>query len=160
MLAVDVRRVHGERVPPPLQEHNYLPQYVGDRYDQTRLQPIDIVQPQGVSFQMRGNELAWAGYKMHMGFNFREGIVISDVRMHDMHEQRERSLFHRISVVEMVVPYGNPTAPHQKKHAFDVGEYGTGLMTNSLKLGCDCKGAIHYLDASVGKPQLTPALWV
>jgi primary-amine oxidase len=55
-----------------------------------------------------------------------------------------------------VVPYGNPEPPHHKKHAFDVGEYGTGLMTNSLKLGCDCKGVIHYLDAitatSTGEP--------
>ncbi|KAK8009142.1 copper amine oxidase [Apiospora marii] len=158
VLAVDVRRVNGERVPPPLEEHNYLPQYVGDGYDHHRLKPIDIVQPQGVSFEMRGNELSWAGYKMHIGFNFREGIVISDVRMHDMHEQRERSLFNRISVVEMVVPYGNPTAPHQKKHAFDVGEYGTGLMTNSLKLGCDCKGAIHYLDAVMSISDGSPAV--
>jgi primary-amine oxidase len=48
----------------------------------------------------------------------------------------------------MVVPYGNPEHPHQRKHAFDLGEYGGGYMTNSLALGCDCKGAIHYMDAS------------
>jgi primary-amine oxidase len=42
---------------------------------------------------------------------------------------------------------GNPEHPHQRKHAFDLGEYGGGYMTNSLSLGCDCKGAIHYLDA-------------
>ncbi|KAL6713239.1 peroxisomal copper amine oxidase [Lecanora helva] len=48
----------------------------------------------------------------------------------------------------MVVPYGNPEHPHQRKHAFDLGEYGGGYMTNSLALGCDCKGAIHYMDAN------------
>jgi len=42
---------------------------------------------------------------------------------------------------------GNPEHPHQRKHAFDIGEYGAGYMTNSLKLGCDCKGFIKYLDA-------------
>lgn len=42
---------------------------------------------------------------------------------------------------------GNPEHPHQRKHAFDLGEYGAGYMTNSLSLGCDCKGSIHYLDA-------------
>lgn len=42
---------------------------------------------------------------------------------------------------------GNPEHPHQRKHAFDLGEYGAGYMTNSLKLGCDCKGSIRYLDA-------------
>jgi len=41
----------------------------------------------------------------------------------------------------------NPEHPHQRKHAFDIGEYGAGYMTNSLTLGCDCKGSIHYLDA-------------
>jgi primary-amine oxidase len=146
VLSVDIRTVNGERVPVPLKEHNYLPEFIGDGYIHDRLKPIDITQPQGVSFKIRGNELSWANYKMHIGFNYREGIVISDVRSHDMYEDRERTLFNRISVVEMVVPYGCPEKPHHKKHAFDVGEYGTGLMTNSLKLGCDCKGAIHYMD--------------
>lgn len=146
ILSVDVRYVNGERTAVPLTEHNYLPDFIGDKYQHDRLKPIDITQPQGVSFQVRGNELSWAGYKMHVGFNYREGIVLSDVRMHDPYEDRDRSLYNRISVVEMVVPYGCPEPPHHKKHAFDVGEYGTGYMTNSLKLGCDCKGAIHYMD--------------
>ncbi|KAJ5191108.1 uncharacterized protein N7498_010093 [Penicillium cinerascens] len=146
VLSVDVRYVNGERTAVPLKEHNYLPDFISDKYNHDRLKPIDITQPEGVSFKIRGNELSWANYKMHIGFNYREGIVISDVRSHDMYEDRERTLFNRVSVVEMVVPYGCPEKPHHKKHAFDVGEYGTGLMTNSLKLGCDCKGAIHYMD--------------
>lgn len=147
VLAVDIRHVNGERTKVPLGEHNYMPAFVGNDYQPGRLKPIDITQPQGVSFRMSGNEIFWAGLKMHIGFNYREGIVLSDVRIDDQAEGRERSLFNRISVVEMVVPYGNPDPPHHRKHAFDVGEYGTGLMTNSLKLGCDCKGVIHYIDA-------------
>jgi primary-amine oxidase len=147
VLAVDIRRVNGERTKVPLGEHNYMPAFIGNDYQPGKLKPIDITQPQGVSFRMSGNEIFWAGLKMHIGFNYREGIVLSDVRIDDQVEGRERSLFNRISVVEMVVPYGNPDPPHHRKHAFDVGEYGTGLMTNSLKLGCDCKGAIHYIDA-------------
>jgi primary-amine oxidase len=147
VLSVDIRRVNGERTAVPLEEHNYLPQFIGSGYKMNKLKPIDITQPEGVSFHMNGNELSWAGYKMHIGFNYREGIVLSDVQIHDPYQDRYRSLFNRISVVEMVVPYGCPEAPHHRKHAFDVGEYGTGLMTNSLKLGCDCKGTIHYLDA-------------
>ncbi|KAK5141094.1 peroxisomal copper amine oxidase [Rachicladosporium monterosium] len=46
----------------------------------------------------------------------------------------------------------------KRKHAFDLGEYGGGYMTNSLALGCDCKGAIHYMDAAfvnrAGEPQV------
>ncbi|KAF4159502.1 hypothetical protein CNMCM8927_006578 [Aspergillus lentulus] len=147
ILSVDVRRVNGERTPVPLDEHNYLPQFIKDQYRPERLKPIEIRQPEGVSFRMNGNEIEWAGLKMHVGFNYREGIVLSNVRIDDPYENRERKLFHRVSVVEMVVPYGCPKPPHHKKHAFDVGEYGSGFMTNSLKLGCDCKGAIQYLDA-------------
>lgn len=158
ILAIDVRHVNGERTKVPFEEHNYLPEFVKNTYDGSKLKPLDIIQPQGVSFRMQGNELSWAGYKMHIGFNYREGIVISDVRMHDQYEQRARALFNRISVVEMVVPYGNPDPPHHKKHAFDVGEYGSGLMTNSLKLGCDCKGTIHYLDAIMTTARGEPAM--
>lgn len=49
----------------------------------------------------------------------------------------------------MVVPYGAPEWPHPRKFAFDVGEYGLGMMANSLELGCDCKGSIAYLDAEL-----------
>lgn len=49
--------------------------------------------------------------------------------------------------MRLTVASGNPEHPHQRKHAFDIGEYGAGYMTNSLSLGCDCKGSIHYLDA-------------
>lgn len=157
ILAVDVRKVNGERTAVPMQEHNYLPEFISDSY-RSVLKPVEITQPQGVSFRMNGNEIEWANFKMHIGFNYREGIVLSDVRAFDPYEQRERSLFNRLSVVEMVVPYGCPKTPHHRKHAFDVGEYGSGLMTNSLKLGCDCKGAIHYLDAvmatSSGEPMV------
>ncbi|MCA1670012.1 MAG: tyramine oxidase, partial [Thermomicrobia bacterium] len=48
---------------------------------------------------------------------------------------------------EMVVPYGDPHPSHNRKNAFDVGEYGIGLLANALALGCDCLGEIHYFDA-------------
>jgi primary-amine oxidase len=50
---------------------------------------------------------------------------------------------YRASFAEMVVPYAAPEWPHPRKFAFDVGEYGLGMMANSLALGCDCLGAIH-----------------
>lgn len=147
VLRIDIRRVDGKRVPVPRKSHNFLPEFIGDGYITDRLKPIDVTQPKGVSFTMNGNELSWAGYKMHIGFNYREGIVISDVSVDDMYEKKRRMLFNRLSVAEMVVPYGNPDLPHHRKHAFDIGEYGMGLMTNPLTAGCDCKGAIKYLDA-------------
>jgi primary-amine oxidase len=57
-----------------------------------------------------------------------------------------RPLVYRASVTEMVVPYGDPTTSHFWKNAFDCGEYGLGKLANSLELGCDCLGLIHYFD--------------
>lgn len=98
----------------------------------------------------------WQGWKAHIGYNFREGIVLSTVQYFDRDEQRYRPIFYRTSFAEMVVPYGAPEWPHPRKFAFDVGEYGLGMMANSLELGCDCKGSIHYLDSELsnhaGKP--------
>jgi primary-amine oxidase len=49
----------------------------------------------------------------------------------------------------MVVPYGDPRPTQRRKNAFDVGEYGMGMCANSLELGCDCLGHIHYFDADM-----------
>ncbi|KAI2628632.1 copper amine oxidase [Hypoxylon sp. NC1633] len=128
---------------PPI---NYHPAAVekagGYRKD---LKPINITQPEGVSFKVNGREVEWQNWKFHIGFNYREGIVLNDITYND--KGNVRPIFYRLSLAEMVVPYGNPEHPHQRKHAFDLGEYGAGYMTNSLALGCDCKGSIHYLDA-------------
>ncbi len=111
----------------------------------TDTKPINVTQPEGVSFKMTGNIMEWSNFKFHIGFNYREGIVLNNITYND--HGNVRPIFHRMSISEMVVPYGNPDHPHQRKHAFDLGEYGAGYMTNPLSLGCDCKGVIHYLDA-------------
>ena len=125
---------------------NYFPADVemqgGYRQD---LRPIETTQPKGVSFKVEGRLVNWQNWKIHVGFNYREGIVLNNITYND--RGIERGVFYRLSLAEMVVPYGNPEHPHQRKHAFDLGEYGGGYMTNSLSLGCDCKGAIHYMDA-------------
>lgn len=38
-------------------------------------------------------------------------------------------------------------APFHRRLAFDLGDVGIGQLTNSLELGCDCLGNIHYFDA-------------
>ena len=48
----------------------------------------------------------------------------------------------------MVVPYGSSDPMHSWKAVHDGTEYGFGTMTNSLTLGCDCLGEIHYLDVN------------
>ncbi|KAI1111449.1 peroxisomal copper amine oxidase [Nemania sp. NC0429] len=144
VIAIDIPNVR--RPLSKAQPVNYHPAAVekagGYRDD---LKPINITQPEGVSFKMTGREIEWQNWKFHIGFNYREGIILNNITYND--KGNVRPIFYRLSLAEMVVPYGNPEYPHHRKHAFDLGEYGAGYMANSLALGCDCKGSIHYLDA-------------
>ncbi|KAE8394834.1 copper amine oxidase [Aspergillus alliaceus] len=130
IISVDVRLANNKRAPIPLDEYNYRPEFLEDFYCLDRLKPIEINEPHGTSFHTEGNEITWAALKMHVGFNYREGIVLSDVRIDDPYEQAERTLFNRISIAEIITPHGPPSS-----------------MENSLQLGSDCTGPIHTLDA-------------
>ena len=61
---------------------------------------------------------------------------------------RVRPVVYRASLSEMVVPYGDPRPHNFRRNAFDLGEYGIGMLTNSLVLGCDCLGEILLLRRS------------
>jgi primary-amine oxidase len=130
-------------VPIPLDPGNYAAEFIPQfRQD---IQPLEIQQPQGASFTVTGNLVEWQKWRFRVGFNPREGLVISTVGFQD--QGRWRSILYRASLAEMVVPYGDPRPQHFRKNAFDVGEHGVGMLANSLRLGCDCLGEIHYFDA-------------
>lgn len=135
-------------IPVPMAEHNYSVRFDeiarGIRDD---LKAIDIRQPDGPSFTVDGREVEWLNWRFHVEFTAREGLVLNDLRF--VHEGRERPVLYRASIAEMVVPYGDPSYGHYRKNAFDVGEYGIGRLANSLTLGCDCRGHIHYFDGLV-----------
>jgi primary-amine oxidase len=59
-------------------------------------------------------------------------------------------------VAELLIPYSD-TRPFQGwRNAFDIGEYGIGILANSLELGCDCLGEIRYLDVELADGQGRP----
>ena len=58
-------------------------------------------------------------------------------------------ILHRAAMSDMVVPYGDPAPTHHRKNTFDGGELNFGALVNSLTLGCDCLGEIHYFDAAL-----------
>jgi len=130
-------------VPLPPKDGNYATEYVKEfRQD---LKPLEIVQPEGPSFTVNGHEISWQKWRMRVGFTPREGLVLHTITYSDQGE--ERPVIYRASLAEMTVPYGDPQPHHYRKNAFDVGEYGIGSLANSLTLGCDCLGVIHYFDA-------------
>jgi primary-amine oxidase len=138
-----VRAEDGAVVPLPPTDANYTEEAVGAI--RTDLKPIQITQPDGPSFTIAGHEIRWQKWRLRISFNPREGLVLHGLTYHD--RGRERPVIDRASVVEMVVPYADPAEQSYRKNAFDLGEYGIGMLANSLTLGCDCLGLIRYFDA-------------
>ena len=120
--------------------------------------PLEITQPDGAGFILDGHLLSWQKWRLRLGFNHREGLVLHQVGYRD--GERYRPVAHRLSFAEMVVPYRDASPDHYRRTAFDIGEWGLGFMTTSLSLGCDCLGEISYLDAVVhdfhGEPRTIP----
>ena len=129
--------------PLPPQAGNYAAARVPNQRQDVK--PIEITQPAGPSFAVNGYQVQWQNWNFVIGFNAREGLTLHHLRYQD--QGRERSILYRASLTEMVVPYGDPGPTQRRKNAFDVGEYGMGMCANSLQLGCDCLGLIHYFDA-------------
>ena len=163
MQVVDVAD-HGV-VPLPPQAGNYYPELMTlpgnvPAFEQVRpaLKPIAITQPEGASFTVDGHAVSWANWRFRVGFTPREGLVLHDIGYVD--KGTLRPVLHRASLSEMYVPYGDPAPTHWNKNVFDEGEYGLGWLANSLELGCDCLGEIHYFDAWVndqdGQPVRMP----
>ena len=118
------------------------------------IKPLEITQPEGPSFELDGHMIRWQKWQIRFGFTHREGLILHDVGYRD--GGRLRPILRRASLSEMVVPYGDPGPMHHRKNAFDAGEYGIGMCTNSLELGCDCLGEIRYFDGIIAAPDGEP----
>jgi primary-amine oxidase len=67
-----------ERIPAPTERFDFLPDLRGPNFKpRSDITPLHIVQPEGVSFAMRGNELDWQKWKMHVGKNPNQCLVFA-----------------------------------------------------------------------------------
>lgn len=110
----------------------------------TDVREIRITQPEGASFTVDGHEVRWQKWRLRVGFNSREGLVLHRIAYED--GARMRPVLRRASYAEMVVPYADPDRFYMAP--LDIGEFNIGTATNALTLGCDCLGTIHYFDAA------------
>jgi primary-amine oxidase len=153
MHTMEVLEVEDHGVVPISQEAGPL-ERGGWGPDRAGLRPLDVVQPAGPSFTVDGWQVGWQGWSFRIGFTHREGLVLYDL------EFLGRSVLRRAACNEMYVPYLDSNPTQYRKNFFDWGEYGAGPLTNSLALGCDCLGVIHYFDATVlggdGEPAVIP----
>lgn len=125
-------------VPLPTKAGNWARAYLKETRD--GLKPLLVAQPDGPSFTVRGHEVEWQKWRLRVGFNPREGLVLHTVSYDG------RPILYRASIAEMIVPYADPSEAAYRKNAFDLGEYGVGMMANSLERGCDCLGTTQYFD--------------
>ena len=140
-------------------------EYATELQDSVRsdLKPLLITQPQGVSFEVENDQVvSWQKWQLHVDYNWREGVVLRDIRYDG------RPVFYRLSLAEMTVPYGDPRPPYHRKSAYDLGEGGAGTMANNLRLRCDCLGETvercrverlerFYLTATLGQRNASPS---
>jgi primary-amine oxidase len=149
-----VELIDHEVMPIPREEGNHDdPAYVGPL--RTTLKPLEITQPEGPSFTVDDDVVSWQNWRFRIGFDPREGLTLHQISFTD--GGRERPIVYRASVAEMLVPYADPSPVRYWQNYFDAGEYLLGQQVNSLVLGCDCLGEIHYLDVVMadgeGNPQ-------
>ncbi|HEY6795097.1 MAG TPA: primary-amine oxidase [Kineosporiaceae bacterium] len=142
----------GEVLPLPPESGNYDVGSVGPL--RSDLRALEITQPEGPSFTVSGNVIEWQRWRLHAHIDAVEGLVISDVSYLD--GGRRRSIMHRASMSEMVVPYGDTSGDFYFRNVFDAGEYNLGKTVGSLTLGCDCLGEIRYLDAVLADERGVP----
>ncbi|KAH6989510.1 copper amine oxidase [Ilyonectria sp. MPI-CAGE-AT-0026] len=138
----------------PVEPVEYSANIMGEDAFRKDVKPLQITQPEGPSFNIFGRRVEWQKWSFQLGWTLREGPVLHDVRYDG------RPLFYRVSMSEMTVPYGDPRSPYHRKQAFDLGDSGFGLTSNSLSLGCDCLGHIAYFSgvrvSGDGKPVVMP----
>ncbi|KAG4161987.1 hypothetical protein ERO13_D01G089950v2 [Gossypium hirsutum] len=112
-------------LPPADPLRNYTAGETRGGVDRSDVKPLQIIQPEGPNFRVSGNFVEWQKWNFRIGFTPREGLVIYSVAYVDGSRGR-RPITHRLSFVQMVVPYGDPNEPHYRKNAFDAGEDGLG----------------------------------
>ncbi|MDN5859984.1 MAG: primary-amine oxidase, partial [Pseudonocardia sp.] len=136
------RVIDAAELPVPAGNADYDdPEVAGPPLDS--LKPIEITQPEGRSFTVEGNHVRWGRWDLRYGFNEREGLTLHQVNFDG------RPIVYRASVAEMFVPYADPSPVRFWQNYFDCGEYMFARYADSLELGCDCLGDIHYTDAVI-----------
>ncbi|HET9229541.1 MAG TPA: tyramine oxidase, partial [Thermoanaerobaculia bacterium] len=93
--------------------------------------PLSITQPEGPSFEVRGNEVSWQKWRFRYLMHPREGLVLYLVTYDDP-EGKPQPVLYRASFSEMAVPYGDPAGTWNWRCAFDVGEYGVGKSSGTI----------------------------
>ncbi len=130
-------------VPVPQASADLDEKLVGSR--QAPPKPLEIIQPQGASFEIHGHEIRWQNWRFRYALNPREGLVLYMIGYED--QGRVRPILYRASLSEMVVPYGDPSEGWFFRNVFDEGEFGMGVSAVQLEDSTDVPNNATLLSA-------------
>lgn len=126
----------------------------------TAPRPLHLTQPKGTSFQIKGNQISWQGWRFRYVMHPRDGLILYQITYDD--GKQVRPVMYRASLSEMVVPYGDPDPNWSFRNAFDVGEYNFGVLSSAMALGEDIPENGVLLDAvfadARGEPYTMPGV--
>jgi len=129
-----------------------------DDHPREALKRLQVIQPDGTSFQVQNNEVNWQNWRFRFAMNSREGLVLYTVGYED--RGKLRSILYRGSLSEMVVPYADPSEAWYFRNAFDEGEDSMGRYANSLEPEVDAPSNATFFDATLadesGVPLVVP----
>lgn len=99
VIRVDIMPTGADNTIKPVEKYKIQPpnEYIPEAQTlRTDLKPLQVVQPEGASFQVEqegtSSVISWQKWNFRVGFNQREGMVIYDVRYDN------RTLFYRMSL--------------------------------------------------------------
>jgi len=112
-----------------------------------KLKPLTIKQSDGPSFKINGQEITWHNWKFRYSMNPLNGLQLLHLRYTT--EGVDRSVIYKISLSEMLVPYGTTGKTWTFRNAFDVGEYGLGKGLHPLVKGQDVPDNAVLLESAI-----------
>lgn len=139
---VDVTDNNVLQIPPPSRE--FSEKGIGKL--RVKPKPLNITQPLGPDFVIKGNEVKWQKWSFRYYMHPREGLVLYNVGYED--GGKVHPILYRAALSEMVVPYGDPVEDWRWRSAFDVGEYGLGRMASKLQPKLDAPENAKMLSAT------------
>jgi primary-amine oxidase len=117
----------------------------------TGLKPLRISLPEGPGFQVRGSEIEWDRWRLHIGVHPRRGLEIFDVAWRD--GSRYRPVVYRASLSELITPYGDPS--FSTWYPRDEGDYGMTSYSAARAqaiIGADAPEHATFLPATLADP--------
>ena len=108
---------------------------------QTFVPPLTV---SGRSFKVEGNVVTWGPWRLRLGFNGREGLVLYQISFDD--DGRLRPVLYRASVSEVLSRYGDAANAWPWMELFDESSFGLGTLSSPVMPGRDVPGNAVTLD--------------